>query len=373
MYCIHCGKEIADNSTFCQHCGQPVAPVSSKPINSQSQGAAPFGLTSKPNPQQGISHNTNQFGNNNNSLPPVAQTPVKVQKKKKNGFVTFIICLVVVIVLFGLIRAVTDKLIEKRNSASSSSTTSESSMVKENSSETTSSTQNNNTQNNTNQENSKTNNSTSNSTATQEKMAYEITDTIFEISDSYFGNGKECRVIIEVTNTGNVPIYLDDCVLDFEDDDGHLLETYDFLSSVPDIVQPGEKGYFYTNGNHSFNEDVSFENGCNLVPKLSIEKTKGELKSHEVVDVSLYNSDYGTVGCRGRIVNETDKEISLIYVTTVYYDSEGKVLGISGTNVMDITAKDQTSFDDSGMLMPDFDVEDVADYKIYADEMYLQF
>ena len=372
MYCKHCGKEIDDNSTFCQHCGKPVG----SDLNNNNQRTSTFSPNPNPNPQQSNYQNTNQFSNNNNPWPPVAQTPVKKQKKK-SALLTFILCISAIIILFGLVKAVADKLIEKRNNSSSSSTTIESSQIKENSSGAITSTQNGKEQNGSNQDNSKTNNSTSssnsNSTASQEKMAYDITDTIFEITDSYFGNGFECRVIIEVTNTGNVPIYLHDCVLDFEDDDGHLLETYDFVSNIPDIVQPGEKGYFYTNGNHSFDEDVDFENGCNLVPKLSIEKARGELKSHEVVDVSLYNSDYGTVGCRGRIIIETDKEISLIYVTTVYYDSEGKVLGISGTNVTDITANDQTSFDDAGLFMPNFDVDDVADYKIYADEMYLQF
>ncbi len=88
---------------------------------------------------------------------------------------------------------------------------------------------------------------------------------------------------------------------------------------------------------------------------------------------SLYNSDYGTVGVKGRIVNETDKEISMIYVTTVFFDKEGKVLGISGTTVTDITANDKTSFDDPGMFMEKFSVDQVDHYKVYADEMYLQF
>ncbi len=203
-------------------------------------------------------------------------------------------------------------------------------------------------------------------------MAYEITDVINIIEDSSYGSGKRFRVIVEVTNTGDTPIYLSDCVLDYEDNNGHLLHTYDFLSVVPDIVQPNEKGYFYTNGSSAFDDDVSFENGCNLVPKVTITKAKGELKRHEVSDTSLYNS-YGTVGCKGRITNETDEEISNIYVQVVYYDKDGRVLGISGTNVSNIKATDRTSFDLSGILMNEFSVEDVADYVVYADEYYYQY
>ena len=34
MYCKHCGKQIADDSTFCQHCGGKVIEVSSSEVNS---------------------------------------------------------------------------------------------------------------------------------------------------------------------------------------------------------------------------------------------------------------------------------------------------------------------------------------------------
>ena len=209
--------------------------------------------------------------------------------------------------------------------------------------------------------------------AKAEELAYEITDTIYKVVDSSYSDEKRFRVILEISNTGNVPIYLDDCTLDFEDDEGHLLHTYNFLSKIPDIVEPGEKGYIYTNGSAAFDKDMSFEKGCNLQPKVKVKKAKGTLKRHEVTDTSLFNSDYGTVGVKGRIVNETDKEISLIYVTTVFYDKEGKVLGISGTNVTGITANDKTSFDDSGMFMEKFTVDQVDHYTVYADEMYLQF
>ncbi len=208
--------------------------------------------------------------------------------------------------------------------------------------------------------------------APKEEISYEITDVIEKIEDSSFGTGKRFSVIVEITNTGNVPIYLDKCTLDYEDNDGHLLQTEDFLSNVPDIVQPGEKGYFYTNGSFAFDDDVTFDNGCNLVPTLSIAKAKGELKRHDVVDVSLYES-YGSVGCKGRIVNETDKDISLIYVTAAYFDINGKVLGISGTNVTDIKANSKTSFDNAGIFLDGFTLKDVASYKIYADETYMQF
>lgn len=203
-------------------------------------------------------------------------------------------------------------------------------------------------------------------------VAYEISDVIYEINDSAISAEKRLSAIIEITNTGDVPIYLDDCILDFEDDDGHLLQTFDFVNAVPAVVQPGDKGYFYTNAGNKFDSDVSFENGCNLVPDLTIKEATGTMKSYEVVDTSIYNNNYGSVGCKGRVVNETDKEISLLSVGIVYYDGEGKVLGISNTSLINVKADGKTSFDDSGMLLKGFTVEDVAEYVVYATEVYYQ-
>ncbi len=206
-----------------------------------------------------------------------------------------------------------------------------------------------------------------------EVLSYKITNIINRIEDSEFSeSGKEFNVIIEIINTGTIPIYLDNCILDYEDDDGHLLQTYDFVSTVPDVVSPGEKGYFYTNGGVDFDKDISFENGCNLVPSITVKKAKDELKSHKVEDVSIYEK-YGRVGCRGRVVNETNEEISAIYLRAVYYDKDGKVLGISGTNVFNLAANKKTSFDNPGFSMSDFSLDDVAFYEIYADEWYFQF
>ena len=205
-------------------------------------------------------------------------------------------------------------------------------------------------------------------------LKYEITDIYENIYDNPYV-GKMYDVVIEVTNTGNAPLYLDKCTLDYEDNDGHLLQTTsDFsISKAPAVIQPGEKGYFYTNGSTSFDPDVSFDNGVKLVPQLKLVKATGELKSYEVTDTTVYNNGYGGVGVKGRIINDTDKEVSLLYITTVYYNAEGHVIGVSYSSVTDVQPNSKTSFDDSGTLNTQMSLDMVADYKVYAAEMYLQF
>ena len=204
-----------------------------------------------------------------------------------------------------------------------------------------------------------------------EDVAFVISDTVFEVKPSILG-GYNYYAIVEITNTGISDLYLDDCVFDIEDDNGHLIDTDDFISKAPDIISTGEKGYFYTNGANSLDDEFNPDNGANLVPNISVEKAKGKLTVYETVDTSLYEN-YGSVGVKGRVINNTDSDCSYLYVRVAFYDAEGKILGVTGTSVTDLKANSKSSFDISGMFLNDVTMADVAEYKIYANGTYMQF
>ena len=193
-------------------------------------------------------------------------------------------------------------------------------------------------------------------------------DFNLEEKNGYYG----AMVIVEVTNIGNIPIYLDSStVFDYEDNNGHLLESDDFIYQVPEVVQPGEKGYLFTSAGFSVD---TISNGCNLVPSLSIKRATRSSVRHEVTDTSLFISILDEVGVRGRIVNENPEAISIIYPWAIFYDKEGSILGIGGVNVLDVPAQSKKSFEISGCLIRrrPFSIEDVADYTVYAEETYYQ-
>ena len=73
---------------------------------------------------------------------------------------------------------------------------------------------------------------------------YKITNAHFHHFKNSIGSN-EYRAFVEVTNTSDTNLYLKGAVFDIEDNSGHLLQTEDWLSCCPDIIAPGEKGYFY--------------------------------------------------------------------------------------------------------------------------------
>ena len=207
------------------------------------------------------------------------------------------------------------------------------------------------------------------------KMTFENTDTSFDFYTNSIGS-VEFYGIVEITNTGSTNIYMKDCTFDLEDNDGHLLQSESmFVSSCPSIIAPGEKGYFYNGiGANLLDKEVSTDNGLNLVPSYKLEEAKGEIVDYEISDTALRKDDYGNAKVTGRLTNNTDEDISLLYVNVLFKDASGKVLFITGTNVMDVSAGAKTSFEVSTMYTNDsVDFDSIADYEIIARKRHYQF
>ncbi len=215
---------------------------------------------------------------------------------------------------------------------------------------------------------------TEETTTTEEaKVEYEITNTTFLHHTNSIDN-EEYVGIIEITNTGSTYIYLKECTFDFEDNDGHLLQTDKMISKSPDVIAPGEKGYFFNDG--LIDDGVSLENGINLVPNFSLEiATKGAeaIIEYEVSDLDLRDGDYGGVKVTGRVTNNTTEETNHINatVTAIFFDSEGKILDIGYTYLDPISAGGKVSFELSTMLgNSEMSAEDVANYVVIARHTY---
>lgn len=206
-------------------------------------------------------------------------------------------------------------------------------------------------------------------TKTEDKAEYEITKTTFV----HYTNSikkEEYSGIVEIKNIGGTYIYLDDCTFDFEDDEGHLLQSDKMISKGPDVIAPGEYGYFFNSG--YIDDGVSMDKGINLVPNFTVEiakKGKDALIDYEISDLDLRDGDYGGLKVTGRVTNKTSEETNSIDVKiiAVFKDSNGEILDIGYTYAEAMAAGGKTSFEISTILGNEkVKTEDVAEYKIYA-------
>ena len=206
-------------------------------------------------------------------------------------------------------------------------------------------------------------------------IEYEISDTNFEYYQNSIGV-KEYYGYVEITNTGSCDIYMKDCVFDLEDNNGHLLQSDNFISHCPEVIAPGEKGYFFNGiGSSSFDESISLDNGVKLVPQKNLKKATGKPHAFPVSDVDYRAGDYGDVKVTGRVENDTDKEQGYLSVYIIFRDANDKVIAIDTTTVMsEIGAGMKGSFDSSTIFgNENLKLENIKDVEVICEETYMQF
>ena len=207
------------------------------------------------------------------------------------------------------------------------------------------------------------------------KEAYEIT---YQYSTIYKNMLDEidCYALVEIKNTGNIDLYLDGATFDFEDSEGKLLGTCSgIVSADPSIIAPGENGYFYCNmgsvkGTIDENTEYVFK------PTVKVEESKNDIVRYDISDTSISSGGFtGQVSIIGRITNTTEEDAGLIWISCVLYREDGTPIGVYGTNITDLAAGETTTFDASSVYLSslDFEMSDVAEYKVYACKTQYQF
>ena len=186
-------------------------------------------------------------------------------------------------------------------------------------------------------------------TNSDETDEWEITYQNYYMTTDYSGE-PEVYVIVEVENKGNINLYLDDSTFDFENLDGSLAGTCSgMISSDPDIIAPGEKGYFYCNM-CSVSGSVDPQKEYVLVPNISIEAAKNDIVRYEISDTSITDGDMlSPVTIIGRIENTTNEDDPMAWVACILYREDDTPIAAFGTNVMDLDAGKKVSFDAEGV------------------------
>ena len=366
MFCQNCGTEF--EGKFCPNCGTPAGTADSAPPSRPAEG--PGDLLNQPD-------NKKDFGN-----------AEKRKKKKGRGCLVPVLAAVIVIVLFSMVLG---------NGSGSKKDTGQSGAVKQAVNTKDPAGENPNPGNETapdtdadpeiekNEENENIPESGSDSglgagetppaeeppSVPEKVVDYKVNQELFNHYVTTFGSHL-AAAFVEIENTGNTPLYLHDGQFDVEDNSGHLLTTQTLVSTCPGALRPGETGYFYSD--YIDLSDVDDSNGLVFVPHYKVDEARHEIIDYEVSDLGIREDDMFKCKVSGRLTNTQDEEINLLYVNVIYYDSEGRVLGISGTNITDVQPGDTTSFEVIGKFFYDgVNYSDIAEYKVIPRAWYMQF
>jgi len=219
--------------------------------------------------------------------------------------------------------------------------------------------------------------SNSSDTSSQEESApYEAKVARFDYYTNSIGNF-EYHGIVEVKNTSDHDLYLDaaSSSFDIEDANGHLITTEKFISSCPDVIAPGETGYFYNGfGGDTADMSVDASQTLNLVSNVNVEKARVANVRYPVTDTAISVGSDGSMHVTGRVENNTDVDDSMMYVQAELFDANGNILAIMGTTLTDLTAGSKQSFDISAWgISETVTADQVASFQVVANKSAMQF
>ena len=200
---------------------------------------------------------------------------------------------------------------------------------------------------------------------TQAEPRFELTDRRLNV---YRNRAEElwAQVIAEVKNTGDVPIVLEDAPMRVCDAEGNSLAADATVEAFPQIVLPGETGYYYV---ETYLEAENAEGlTLELEPKAAVAE---ETARYEVVQASLADSRYGGMELLAEVCNSTQETAKHFCIAALLLDADGHLLGmLSDVPFRTISAGATGTFELSSYMLPEsLTTADVAETRVLAYEL----
>ncbi|MCL2392361.1 MAG: hypothetical protein FWC66_07120 [Oscillospiraceae bacterium] len=179
------------------------------------------------------------------------------------------------------------------------------------------------------------------------------------------------QVIVEVENTGTVPLFLRSGAFDVEDASGALIASQTMVSAHPNVIAPGEKGYYYD----EFTLNVDTPLDLVVIPRLDVRRATVENIRFAVSDFSLSDGQFGDVRMIGRVENTHDEEHGMVYISVILFDDGGTPIGALFTILIeDFAPGDRIGFEGSSFSLPtDITADDISSYAVFAYPLQMQF
>ena len=197
--------------------------------------------------------------------------------------------------------------------------------------------------------------------------AYEITYSKARLDLSYSTSSSYYILISEITNTGNVPLYLDTGSMELENEKGELVGLDEITYPYPNLILPGEKSYMQSR----INVDKPIQGIPKAIPRFNVKSKNVKPIRLKISDITITDEKYSAPKTMGRITNNTNSDISGVYVVFIYYDINKSPIGVVHDYIISIPSGQTRAFETLSLeLSNNLKKSDINSYLAYAYQNY---
>ncbi|MBR2768728.1 MAG: hypothetical protein IKD68_07330 [Solobacterium sp.] len=207
---------------------------------------------------------------------------------------------------------------------------------------------------------------------TNEGAVYEQSDYILNCYERNDGV-TACDAMLEITNVGSEPIWLnDDVVFDIYNESGNVIAscTKGNIDLIPEVIQPGESGYYVTRKGielpGGYSSGYAYELGGAVHPA----EAEGTLHDYPLEIISV-NDDNGRPSAIGYVSNDTNHDYPNIQLYIVYYDNDDRPVAAAHDYLGKLAPGSRQLISLGGKLtFESASISVVSNYIAYAREAY---
>lgn len=210
------------------------------------------------------------------------------------------------------------------------------------------------------------------STLTDWETEYTVSTDVKHIVDN---RGHNAYVTAEIRNVGENPIFMGDLMLEgyaLKDASGTYSDVQLFEQYYPVVLYPGETGYLHgvtiTRSLWQGGENLTVvwqEDGISHTC-LTVADAEELFSMLKTSDEEVFINDDGNLQMKGKVTNSSASEHTSIRINAVLFDKAGALLGLFTGSVDSLAANEAAEFALTGYPAENFDIADVASWKVEA-------
>lgn len=198
------------------------------------------------------------------------------------------------------------------------------------------------------------------------EVRFELTDQRLNV---YRNRAEEiwAQVIAKVKNTSDTPMLLEDAPMRVCNAEGKSLAADETVEAFPQIVQPGETGYYYV----ETYLDTDSTDGLTLELEPKAVAAAEAAVNYTIVDSMLSDSRYGGLELVATVRNFTEQDSKHFCIAALLLDADGHLIGmLSDVPFQTIPAGSSSLFELSSYMLPEsLKSADVAETRVLAYEL----